>query len=328
MRRWMRLAASEPTSSGIVQPCAPRVQRSGSRRACPVAWTALLGRQPSCGLRRRKAGRSMEAEARMILAEAVGEQSRSRSTLPGCGHSCCGSTGGKLPTGVVDDLIARTTARSQARAGGVIVLDSSALLAMLFFEPGCERVAELVPQSCMSTVNLAEVLGRLARDGRALDEALDQIEQMGIVSIDFDRELAIGAAALLLPTVPWGLSLGDRACLALAQLRDLPAVTADRAWANLDLALRSRSYAEARAAGCCSARAVSRAGRPERGSSRRLPVALPNAPTHSSRCSARGCQVKARSAPLNRDEHAGIRRGASTADQQVTAGAASLVRAL
>jgi ribonuclease VapC len=119
----------------------------------------------------------------------------------------------------------------------VIVLDSSALLAMLFFEPGCERVAEVVPRSCMSTVNLAEVLGRLARDGRALDEALDQIERLGIVWIDFDRELAIGAAALLLPTMPSGLSLGDRACLALARLRNLPAVTADRAWAKLDLGI-------------------------------------------------------------------------------------------
>jgi ribonuclease VapC len=119
----------------------------------------------------------------------------------------------------------------------VIVLDSSALLALLFFEPGCERVAEVVPRSCMSTVNLAEVLGRLARDGRALDEALDQIEQMGIVWIDFDRELAIAVAALLLPTMPSGLSLGDRACLALARLRDLPAVTADRAWAKLDLGI-------------------------------------------------------------------------------------------
>ena len=89
----------------------------------------------------------------------------------------------------------------------------------------------------MSTVNLAEVLGRLARDGRPLDEALDHIDQMGIVWIDFDRELAIGAAALLLPTTPWGLSLGDRACLALARLHDLPAVTADRAWAKLDLGI-------------------------------------------------------------------------------------------
>jgi PIN domain nuclease of toxin-antitoxin system len=117
----------------------------------------------------------------------------------------------------------------------VIVLDSSALLAMLFFEPGCERVAELIPRSCMSTVNLAEVLGRLARDGRALDEAVEQIDQMGIAWIDFDQELAVGAAALLVPTMPWGLSLGDRACLALARLRHLPAVTADRAWARLDL---------------------------------------------------------------------------------------------
>jgi PIN domain nuclease of toxin-antitoxin system len=108
---------------------------------------------------------------------------------------------------------------------------------MLFFEPGHKRVAELVPLSCMSTVNLAEVLGRLARDGRALDGALERLDQMGIAWIDFDRELAAGAAALLLPTAPWGLSLGDRACLALARLRNLPAVTADRAWARLDLGI-------------------------------------------------------------------------------------------
>jgi len=119
----------------------------------------------------------------------------------------------------------------------VIVLDSSALLALLFFEPGCERVAELIPQSCMSTVNLAEVLGRLARDGRALDEVLDQLQQMGVAWIAFDREMAIGAAALLPLTAALGLSLGDRSCLALARLRNLPAVTADRAWANLDLAI-------------------------------------------------------------------------------------------
>jgi PIN domain nuclease of toxin-antitoxin system len=119
----------------------------------------------------------------------------------------------------------------------VIVLDSSALLAMLFFEPGCERVAELVPQSCMTTVNLAEVLGRLARDGRALDQMLERLDQMGIAWVAFDRELAILAAALLPQTAPFGLSLGDRACLALARLRGLPAVTADRAWTRLDLGI-------------------------------------------------------------------------------------------
>ncbi len=120
----------------------------------------------------------------------------------------------------------------------MIVLDSSALLALLFFERGCERVAELDPRACMSTVNLAEVLGRIARDGRALDRVLDQIDEMGITWVDFDRELAVGAASLLLPTAPLGLSLGNRACLALARRRHLPAVTADRAWAKLDLGIR------------------------------------------------------------------------------------------
>jgi hypothetical protein len=93
---------------------------------------------------------------------------------------------------------------------------------------------------------LTEVLGRLARDGRALDEALDPIEQIGIAWMDFDRELAVGGAALLLPAAPWGLSLGDRACLALTRLRNLPAVTADRAWAKLDLGISIEVDAEPR----------------------------------------------------------------------------------
>jgi PIN domain nuclease of toxin-antitoxin system len=104
----------------------------------------------------------------------------------------------------------------------VIVLDSSALLAMLFFGSGCQRVAELVPQSCMSTVNLAEVLGRLARGGRALDEAVDQIDQMGIAWIDFDQELAIGAAALLVPTMPWACLLETQPALRLRVCKTRP----------------------------------------------------------------------------------------------------------
>jgi ribonuclease VapC len=109
---------------------------------------------------------------------------------------------------------------------------------MLFFEPGYERVAELIPRSCVSTANLAAVLGRLARDGRDLDPSLEQNPANEHRLIDFDRELATGAAALLLPPAPLRPSLGDRACLALARLRDLAAVTADRAWAKLDLGIR------------------------------------------------------------------------------------------
>jgi hypothetical protein len=80
-----------------------------------------------------------------------------------------------------------------------------------------------LPTNGGSTTNVDELWQR------ATGQCLTKIEQMGIAWIDFDRELAVGAAALLLPTAPWGLSLGDRACLALARLRNLPAVTADRA---------------------------------------------------------------------------------------------------
>ena len=115
------------------------------------------------------------------------------------------------------------------------VLDSSALLALLYFEPGHERVAELAPDAWMSTVNLAEVLARLARDHRPLDVALGEIDGFGIRWAGFDRAQAIEAAALAPHTIPFGLSLGDRACLALARLRGVPAVTADRAWARIEL---------------------------------------------------------------------------------------------
>jgi PIN domain nuclease of toxin-antitoxin system len=117
----------------------------------------------------------------------------------------------------------------------VSVLDASALLAYLFREPGHERVAAVVDDCCISTVNLSEVLGRFARDGHDPREAARRISAGGIDTVPFIEAHATLAAALLPHTRALGLSLGDRACLALAIDRQVPAVTGDRAWDALDV---------------------------------------------------------------------------------------------
>lgn len=115
----------------------------------------------------------------------------------------------------------------------MIVLDASALLAFLFREPGHEVVAASLDGSCISAVNLAEVLGRFAREGHDPELVLERIGATEIDIVPFLAEDAAEVAALVPPTLARGLSLGDRACLALARSRGIPALTADREWAGL-----------------------------------------------------------------------------------------------
>ncbi len=115
------------------------------------------------------------------------------------------------------------------------VLDASAMLALLFREPGHERVAEAVDGSCMSTVNLAEVLTRFTRDGHAAAPVLARLRRSAIEWVPLAEDHAAVIAELAPLTLPYGLSLGDRACLALALRLGQPAMTADRQWAQLDL---------------------------------------------------------------------------------------------
>lgn len=119
----------------------------------------------------------------------------------------------------------------------MIVLDASALLAYLFGEPGHERVEPQLTKSCISTVNLSEVIGRIVRDGHDATEVLHRIEESPVEAVPFLAEDAALAAAFIPATRPLGLSLGDRACLSLAAARKARAFTADRAWAALDVGL-------------------------------------------------------------------------------------------
>lgn len=119
------------------------------------------------------------------------------------------------------------------------VLDSSALLAYLWDEPGTDTV-ELALQNdaAISAVNWTEVLSKLADAGNDPDTAAARMLNQGAVAEllliwAFDADLALDAARLRAQTRPFGLSLGDRACLALGSLLNVPVLTADSAWAKL-----------------------------------------------------------------------------------------------
>ncbi len=111
----------------------------------------------------------------------------------------------------------------------MIVLDASAVLALLFREAGHTQVAAHLDQSCVSTVNLAEVIGRFVRDGHPATDIWRQVAALPIEVVPFTAVEAVIAAAMLPRARPLGLSIADRACLALAIRRDLPVLTADRA---------------------------------------------------------------------------------------------------
>lgn len=115
-----------------------------------------------------------------------------------------------------------------------VVLDASALLALLNGEPGSEVVEEAIPGAAISTVNLSEVVAKLADAGmpeRAIREALGEIE---VELHPFDAAAAYTAGILRPQTRALGLSFGDRACLTLGRTLGLPVLTTDRNWKDLE----------------------------------------------------------------------------------------------
>ena len=120
------------------------------------------------------------------------------------------------------------------------VLDSSAMLAMLFKEPGARLVASKISDAAISTVNLAEVVSKLIDEGFAPAEARRTAHSIPMQVHLFDTESAVQTGLLRAATRAHGLSLGDRACLALAARLEVEAITADRAWSGADVGVDIR----------------------------------------------------------------------------------------
>jgi ribonuclease VapC len=116
------------------------------------------------------------------------------------------------------------------------VWDASALLAIVRREPGWLEVAELAAHGHISAVNYCEVLSRLGDEGLDSSSADAILSYLELVIEPFGHDQARAAADLRPRTRHLGLSLGDRACLALGVTRQLPIFTADRTWARLERA--------------------------------------------------------------------------------------------
>ena len=122
----------------------------------------------------------------------------------------------------------------------IAVLDASAVLAIFYDEPGADPARAALPGALLSSVNYTEVIGKCLDRGEAFAAVLRKLAAMGLAVIAHDAQLARRAGELRPLTKRLGMSLADRACLALAERERLPALTADRSWKLLGLDIEVR----------------------------------------------------------------------------------------
>jgi ribonuclease VapC len=117
-----------------------------------------------------------------------------------------------------------------------VVLDASAILAVIQMERGAEKLtAEIRKNSVVSTVNLAEVQSKLVKKGYPPEEAWEDALSLGTAPVPFTSEQARIAGDLIAVTEKYGLSLGDRSCLALAIALKAPVYTTEQVWRGLKI---------------------------------------------------------------------------------------------
>lgn len=109
-----------------------------------------------------------------------------------------------------------------------VILDASAILAVVLAESGADYVLQHMSEAHLVTVNMSEALAKLLEYGMAFDDARKQIGRLDCNIHMFDSDLAERTAILRGMTRQYGLSLGDRACLSLCQSRNLPVLTSDQ----------------------------------------------------------------------------------------------------
>jgi PIN domain nuclease of toxin-antitoxin system len=117
------------------------------------------------------------------------------------------------------------------------ILDASVLLVLINKEPGHEKVFQYLPEACVSTVNLSEVASVLHNINIPAEQIREILENLVTKVLVFDKSQAYETAQLRSLTRSLGLSLGDRACLALGKLYNMTVLTADKIWSKLDLGL-------------------------------------------------------------------------------------------
>jgi ribonuclease VapC len=118
------------------------------------------------------------------------------------------------------------------------ILDASALLCLLQDEKGAERVAAALPQAQIGAVNFSEAFGKLVEAGLDVESVDSLLAGLQLSVVPFDREQARLAGSLRRTTRESRLSLGDRACLALARVQGAVALTCDRSWTRVDVGCR------------------------------------------------------------------------------------------
>lgn len=118
-----------------------------------------------------------------------------------------------------------------------VVVDASAVMALMLAEAGAEVVAPVVRGSLMSAVNLSECCARGVERGAGVDAVLDIVRTYEVTIVAFDLAAALDAARLREATRSLGASLGDRACMALGKSRGVPVLTADRRLAGVEPSL-------------------------------------------------------------------------------------------
>ena len=117
------------------------------------------------------------------------------------------------------------------------VLDASALLCFLQSELGADQVDAALPEAVISSVNWAEVMQKSLAAGVDVEGLKDDLAALGLTVLPFTVEEAEIAAQLWQTTRQFGLSLGDRACLALAIRLNAPVQTTDHIWSTLNLSI-------------------------------------------------------------------------------------------
>ena len=125
------------------------------------------------------------------------------------------------------------------------VIDTSAILAYAFAEKGAAKVERCIDAGASaSALTIQEAISKLCQTGMTQDEAEELVRSLGLDVRPLDLALAFKAGGMFALTKPFGLSHGDRACLALGQALALPVVTADKAWSKVakDLGIRIEQF--------------------------------------------------------------------------------------